>query len=459
MNFGFDDIMVINENGNMIVPYPNMFSKELYGFDIDVYVKKYGQLPIKQKEIDQEDYLFLNGRSICFNLNDDLYSFRQDTVDNLIMKNEIFIYPLLIWNNDLFDGKIALSIPEKIKNSINIGKCKIAIFYITEPWFMHQHCYEWLSDFSKKNNLTKENFVFVSSNLKADQMKKEYVEQGIIEDNFNIIGFNYFFHRLWFFTHRMHNTGSKKIYTDALLNNIQKQKITKKEKHFLCFNRKPHDHRVYIFAEVMTNPKLKDKTIITLGNKNIIPGQDFKQAIRRFINPTYKFGSDRLFDFIDNYDGNNDYTYDIDTFEVEQSNKINLDAHFKTFCNVVTETITAKDTLFFSEKIIKPIFTLQPFIIIGNKGSLKKLKEYGFKTFDRWWDESYDELDFQTRFEKIVEIMEEISLWDDAKIEKTLEEMHETLVYNFNMILEDMSTKEFFDEFISFIENNKPKLI
>jgi hypothetical protein len=449
--FGYDDIIVTNKKDSMVVPYPNMYSKELYGFDINIYEKKYGKFPINYADIDNDDFLYLNGRSISINLNSDLYSFKNDTIDNLIQKNEIFVYSILIWNNTLFNEKIKLVIPEKIKQQIKIGKCKFAMFYITEPWFMYQHCYEWVSEFAKNNELTKDNFVFVSSNLKANEMKEMYVTQNIIPNNFTIIPFNYFFHRLWFFTHKMHLDYSKKFYDEAFLENLEKQRITKKEKHFLCFNRKPHDHRVFIFAEIMTNPKLKDKTILTLGNKNIIPGQDFTEAIRRFVNPNYKFSSDRLYDFIDNYDANNDHTYDIDTFVIEQSNKINLDAHFKTFCNIVTETNAGQDTLFFSEKIIKPIFTLQPFIIIGNKGSLKKLKEYGFKTFSQWWDESYDKLDYQTRTEKIVEVLEEISTWDDNKINRTLDEMQETLEHNFKMILEDKSTKDFFNSFTSFI--------
>jgi hypothetical protein len=135
--------------------------------------------------------------------------------------------------------------------------------------------------------------------------------------------------------------------------------------------------------------------------------------------------------------------------EQEQSVRINLDVHHKTFCNVVTETITSENLIFFSEKIIKPIFSLQPFILVGNRNSLKKLKEYGFKTFDKWWDESYDELKYQSRFEKIIEVLEDISEWDSDKIKRTLTEMEETLIHNFNMLMEDKSTKSFFNKLIN----------
>jgi hypothetical protein len=287
--------------------------------------------------------------------------------------------------------------------------------------------------------------------LVSEEIKNRYIVDKIIEDNFTIIKFNYFFHRLWFHTHNFHREFSEDFYNGILNENLRKQKETPKEKHFLCFNRKPHDHRVSIFAEILTNPILKEKTIITLGNESLIHGQDFRESIRRFIGTNYKYGSDRLYNFIDSYNGQNDYLYDTPSHVDEQSIHINLDAQNKTFCNIVTETLTSEDLLFFSEKIIKPIFSLQPFIIIGNRNSLKKLKEYGFKTFDKWWDESYDELYYQNRFEKIVEILMEISKWDDQKINQTLLEMEDILIHNFKTLIEDKSTKEFFNNFLKVI--------
>jgi hypothetical protein len=209
----------------------------------------------------------------------------------------------------------------------------------------------------------------------------------------------------------------------------------------------------------MTNPKLKDKFIITLGCEDMINGQKHSEGLRRYIDASYKHGNQRLYDFIDNYNSSLDYIYDTNDLVDEQSGKINIDAHCKTFCNVVTETQTTEDLIFFSEKIIKPIFALQPFIIFGNRHSLKKLKEYGFKTFDKWWDESYDELKYQNRFERIVEILEDISMWDDDKVSKTLEEMETTLIHNFNMLLEDKSTTTFFTQFIKKTKITNKKLI
>ncbi len=449
INFGFDSPLVVGEDNQFLVPYPNMFSKDVYGFDIEPYNKKYGGFPAQIDQIHKDDFIFLNGKSIFSNLNTDLYKIDINTVDYYIDNNLDFLYSILIWNNDIFDKDINLDIPPKVKSQIKQGKCKFVIFYITEPWFMYQHCYEWLSNFSSKNELNNDNFIFVSSNLIAPEVKDEYVKEKIIIDNFKIIEFNYFFHRLWFFKENFHKESSKHLYENILVENLHKLRVTPKEKHFLCFNRKPHDHRVALFAEIMTNKKLKDKTIVTLGNQNMINGQNHREAVRRFIDKNYKHGHERLYEFVDNLDPNKDYLYDTESMEQEQSVRINLDVHHKTFCNVVTETITSENLIFFSEKIIKPIFSLQPFVLVGNRNSLKMLKEYGFKTFDKWWDESYDELKYQSRFEKIIEVLEDISEWDTDKIKRTLTEMEETLIHNFNMLIEDKATKSFFNKLIN----------
>ena len=44
-----------------------------------------------------------------------------------------------------------------------------------------------------------------------------------------------------------------------------------------------------------------------------------------------------------------------------------------------------------TEKVYKPLTNFHPVIYLGNTGSLKKLKEVGFKTFHPYIDESYDE--------------------------------------------------------------------
>ena len=100
-----------------------------------------------------------------------------------------------------------------------------------------------------------------------------------------------------------------------------------------------------------------------------------------------------------------------------------------SFLHVVTETIW-QEKIHLTEKIFKPIVLHQPFVVLQAPGSLFYLKSYGFKTFNKWWDESYDDIqDPQLRMQAIADIVNWISTQDLYKLRK---EMAHVLEYNFN---------------------------
>ena len=91
INFAFDSAVSVDDNGDMVVPYPNLFSKELYWFEMSKYTDKYGSFPVNNKILEKDDLLLLNGRSLSVNINNDLCPHKKDTVDNYIDRGENFI--------------------------------------------------------------------------------------------------------------------------------------------------------------------------------------------------------------------------------------------------------------------------------------------------------------------------------------------------------------------------------
>lgn len=61
------------------------------------------------------------------------------------------------------------------------------------------------------------------------------------------------------------------------------------------------------------------------------------------------------------------------------------------FIEIVAET-DILTTNWITEKTIKNLYVGKPFIVFGAPGTLAKLKDFGFKTFDSWIDESYDQI-------------------------------------------------------------------
>jgi hypothetical protein len=143
------------------------------------------------------------------------------------------------------------------------------------------------------------------------------------------------------------------------------------------------------------------------------------------------------------------YYYDVPSWKNQKIGggaRLNIQAHLDCFVNIVTETLFDADSIFISEKTYKPIYLCQPFIVFGNPYTLKKLKELGYKTFDKWWDESYDvEIDVNKRFVKIVNILEEISEWNMNECFEIKKEMQEILIHNYKNMFETNEIQHLFE--------------
>ena len=132
-------------------------------------------------------------------------------------------------------------------------------------------------------------------------------------------------------------------------------------------------------------------------------------------------------------------------------------AEYKTlsdsFWHLVPETIFYHDKLHLTEKIFKPIVVKRPFILIGAKDNLKYLKSYGFETFDKWIDESYDSCeDPDIRIEMAVGELAKLSKLSDKELRKMFFEIREVTEYNFNHFygkFKKIIVDELFDNFVS----------
>jgi hypothetical protein len=104
----------------------------------------------------------------------------------------------------------------------------------------------------------------------------------------------------------------------------------------------------------------------------------------------------------------------------------------RSFCFVDLESRFFNIFPYFSEKIYSPIMSLRPFILASTPGSLELLKKEGFKTFDQWWDESYDtESDHLKRLVKIFDLIEYINSFSIIELKEMLKDMESVLQHNY----------------------------
>ena len=112
-----------------------------------------------------------------------------------------------------------------------------------------------------------------------------------------------------------------------------------------------------------------------------------------------------------------------------------LDNHYnQIFCELVCETFFTGKTFMMTEKTMRPIIQRRPFVVQGPKFYLENLKALGFKTFDTWWDESYDIDGPDGQFESIRWTIDYIGKQSPEIISDWYDQMQPVLEHNVKVL-------------------------
>jgi hypothetical protein len=196
----------------------------------------------------------------------------------------------------------------------------------------------------------------------------------------------------------------------------QKKNVTKT---FLIYNRAWSGTREYRlgFADRVIRLGLHENCLMRVSP--VDPDLNKHYDLHQFEHPEW-----RPHNVIEKY-------FPISEAESHYSADFDLEDYESTDIEVVLETLFDDLRLHLTEKTLRPIATGQPFMLAGTYGSLKYLREYGFKTFNDCWDESYDMMsDSIERMNKITEVMGDIVSMAPAKHKKMLVQARAIAAYN-----------------------------
>ena len=99
---------------------------------------------------------------------------------------------------------------------------------------------------------------------------------------------------------------------------------------------------------------------------------------------------------------------------------------------LVTETVFCYPYPFITEKTFKAILNKRPFILVGSPGTVQKLRDLGFKTFNDFWDESYDSIvNPSDRMQAIVNIIKQLSALRSADLQYLALRIQNAVEYNY----------------------------
>lgn len=349
-------------------------------------------------------------------------------VSELIRDNKKFFF--LIDSGDYLKLR-EINLSPTILTAVRDGLCKIVLNTSYEPYSTEQMNFIHLVEFfATRYNLNYNTLKIISGNL---------IVRNRPERKYEFVPYCYFLEHPWFvvkdafFGEKYYNEKIGEIkqqHTDYKKEFIEiNRNIKSFEKKVLCYNRRPHSHRKYLFYYLFHDKNIWDNSYVSLNNKNVAKTVPYR----------YDFSiSEEEHNILNNFfkDNQISWVFDGNNLDINLAMEFDATFHKKTFVSLVSETSVNQHVVFFSEKIFKPIFACQPFILSGNKGSLQHLKNMGFKTFDRWWDESYDlEETFPARVRKMLKVVTEIVNKSDEELIKMLQEMEETLSHNFDVFM------------------------
>jgi hypothetical protein len=257
--------------------------------------------------------------------------------------------------------------------------------------------------------------------------EQDSVEKNKLLNEFGYIDCYYFYHALaatdWF-------RGFK--YCSQIIP-IKERQIKKK---FISYNRITGNSRFYraLFVSALSKKNLLNESYVSFSKECPVHG-----SIAASILHTVKendLDEQFIFNELKHISTLPNLRIDSSEFKPIENSSFTINdiqKPIESFVNVVTETCFWETKKHLTEKIFKPIILKQPFILIGCANNLSYLKQYGFRTFDKWWNESYDQCqDPIQRINMVVDILEELSRLSNKQLHNILIDMEETLEYNFH---------------------------
>ena len=215
------------------------------------------------------------------------------------------------------------------------------------------------------------------------------------------------------------------------------------KRHLLFLNKRIRPHRLDILAKLIENhTSLKENAYYSfLGTDNTGEGDPlFESDIKAIRGGSYD--SDMANTIITEYYKDElPYSMNHSRDEWLSGSSLNrieemMPYRKRSYVELITEFTHSDEHVSISEKLSQAILSKKPFIIVGDKGYLANLRRLGFKTFDGFWDEGYDELPYNERIDAIAKVVKRIVDYTELQRDGTEWEydkvLQQMLEFNYN---------------------------
>ena len=341
-----------------------------------------------------------------------------ECIPSIILKDQdLFIYPVITGVNDYewpynsdIDILSSTSMSPQIADSIRSGNGFLFLDLGNES-VLTDSLLNTVHSYILSKNIPLKKVIFQTGNANGKEIYKNYCfRKGIFFETAMNISFIEYFE--WH-SSRNYNRCVNNIGIVPLPKNVDYSKI---EKTFLCLNNRQRPHRKNLFILWNWNDLIKD-SFYTMPCKSGYAHDTTTYNLNDYVDTNLMNSLGIIPEYIDDIGKTLPLTLDDPDKDEVASLFGSIDTYYQSsLISVVTETNFEDTDIFNTEKIFKPMIHRHPFILVGPYKTLEKLRELGYKTFNEFWDESYDNIeDSNKRMLKIVELCKSINHWSDQE--------------------------------------------
>jgi hypothetical protein len=371
------------------------------------------------------------------------------TEDNLKFDINFFNIPTLadetiveyIENVD-FDS---LFLPQTLKFIKNNPNIKILFSDEREGSYVYsEKFFSKFYNFYKKNKLNTKQIYFFTNTANISEQYNLFIKRNKMKSFMNIEFIPFLvMPESGFSIVECENNKFKTIFKNETYTIPSIEEIEKKRKyHYLCLNRNSERrHRPQLVLELIKNDIFQKGKVSLLKSKGLEEYSKSNLDYQKLIVEKYPF-------VIDEEDANK--VAGMHGYLTKK--KMWLDTYF----SVVSETSVLNNTVFITEKTIRPMIYYHPFIVWGNPKTLYYLKKLGFETFPEFFDEDYDNIiDNDKRLEHIVNNLNRLCEMDLSEIHDLYQKVKPKLIHNYNLLKNFYNDGSLYELITTKLENEK----
>ena len=340
-------------------------------------------------------------------------------------------------NGSYFWKFISREVIEKVKDDKGI----IYIDFTMEPYIdldMHKGLIECL----KNSGIPKTNIFVVVNSFNAKELYESWFNEN--ERKYQVRNLPFCLdHSSWFYNDGIKNN----LRLSMNLDNFYETKNIIRPNKYLMKIRNNRSHRLAALYRLINDDLLKYGDWSFLST-NGVDEASIKNIMNRY--NLFEVSYDKIIKAHELFPHKLQSENDINYANVNAWTDLHFKPHLDSYFEVCFETLSEGEHKSLTEKIFKPIINFQPFIFVTFAGGLKLLKSLGFKTFEGFIDESYDDIEsVENRMLAIHNEVKRLCNMSNEELHNWYWSMEDILVHNHKLLLEYHKTKPYGVDFIN----------